>query len=178
MFAIMSRLLVFVGMYVQNIVSSALALYEPSKSSKLWDRIWPPLALVVVVAMAGAGVFQVFSYSIEDQVALIIFIGAIGVWIVALTIWIAGPIKQRRQVLVKDLVGIGVLVILGMLLCGAALGGYVLGSKDARYDVFLKDREMPAVRLIMITPHHTVIYVGDITMVMQTADVIRIIRRP
>src|SRR5215475_8841868 len=43
---------------------------------------------------------QVFSYSVEDQVALIIFIGAIGVWIVILTIWIAGPIKQRRQVLV------------------------------------------------------------------------------
>src|SRR5262249_48029730 len=103
MFAIMSGLLVFVGMYVRNIVSSTLAFYEPSKSSKLWDRIWPPLALVVTVAIAGAGVFQVFSHSVEDQVALIIFIGAIGVWIVTFTIWIAGPIKQRRQVLVKDL---------------------------------------------------------------------------
>jgi hypothetical protein len=68
--------------------------------------------------------------------------------------------------------------LVGALVIGIAYGTFVQHSKDGdHYDVFLKDRDIANVRLVMVTSHHTIFYTGHITMVIPTADVVRFISR-
>jgi hypothetical protein len=47
-----------------------------------------------------------------------------------------------------------------------------------RYDVFLKDREMADVRVVLFTSHHTVLYSGELVIVFPTADMVKLVGHP
>jgi hypothetical protein len=52
-------------------------------------------------------------------------------------------------------------MIIAAGLAGSTFGTITKYSGRLHYDVFLKDREMTNVRLVLFTPHHTVLYSGD-----------------
>src|SRR4029077_12229781 len=65
--------------------------------------------------------------------------------------------------------------------CGRASGGtfgtYTKYAKGLTHDVFLKDREMPNVRLVLFTSHHTVLYAGTVG-VLPTSGIMKIVAHP
>jgi len=62
---------------------------------------------------------------------------------------------------------------------GGTLGVYTKYSKgDLTHDVFLKDRQMDNVRLVLFTTHHTVLYAGTDVVVLPTSEIIKIVAHP
>jgi hypothetical protein len=62
---------------------------------------------------------------------------------------------------------------------GATLGAYTKFSKGGlTHDVFLKDRQMSNVRLVLFTSHHTVVYAGTDVVVLPTSEIMKIVAHP
>src|SRR5262249_33679666 len=74
--------------------------------------------------------------------------------------------------------GLSALLIIGVGIAGSTFGTVTKYSGGLRYDVFLKDREMTDVRLVLFTSHHTVLYSGDLVTVLPTTHITKIIPHP
>src|SRR5262245_18309714 len=62
---------------------------------------------------------------------------------------------------------------------GRTLGVYTKYSKsDLAHDVFLRDRQMSNVRLVLFTSHHTVFYAGTDVVVLPTSEIVKIVAHP
>jgi len=71
------------------------------------------------------------------------------------------------------------MVMITMGACGGTLGTYIKYSKRGLvHDVFLKDRQMDNVRLVLFTTHHTVLYAGTDVVVLPTSEIIKIVAHP
>jgi hypothetical protein len=77
-------------------------------------------------------------------------------------------------------------IVLSMLLVGAVLffgAGLGLVTKlslasDLQYDVFLRDREVSDLRLVLFTSHHAVFNNGDLLIVLPTSEIMKIVAHP
>ena len=68
-----------------------------------------------------------------------------------------------------------VLLFVSMGAFGGTFGSYAKYSKGLTHDVFLKDREMSNVRLVLFTSHHTVLYAGTDVVVLSTSEIMKIV---
>jgi hypothetical protein len=93
--------------------------------------------------------------------------------------YIAWRILTRSELLTTErIVGLFALLILTAVTAGSTFGTVTKYSEGFRYDIFLKDREMADLRLVMFTSHHTVLYSGNRVIVLPTADIVRIVAHP
>jgi hypothetical protein len=98
-------------------------------------------------------------------------------WLLALCFGITMFVIGRWKFTVADILPIFALSMFTMIVSGAIFG---LATKHStvRYDIFLKDREMSDVRLVLFTSHHVALYAGNQTIVLPTADIVRIVVHP
>jgi hypothetical protein len=62
---------------------------------------------------------------------------------------------------------------------GVTLGYYVRDTEGFRYDVTIKTEQLQNVGLVMMTSHHTVLYLDDQRpLVVPTADITKLLGRP
>jgi hypothetical protein len=69
-------------------------------------------------------------------------------------------------------------LFLAMGAAGSTFGVVTKYSEGSRYDVFLKDREMADVRLVLFTSHHTVLYSGNQVIVLPTTEILKMVAHP
>jgi len=68
---------------------------------------------------------------------------------------------------------------LSLVIFGSTLGAYTKYSEGGlTHDVFLKDRQMSNVRLVLFTSHHTVVYAGTDVVVLPTSEIMKIVAHP
>src|SRR5262249_11989235 len=72
-----------------------------------------------------------------------------------------------------------VFLTVSLVIFGGTLGAYTKFSKGGlTHDVFLKDRQMSNVRLVLFTSHHTVVYAGTDVVVLPTSEIMKIVAHP
>ena len=78
----------------------------------------------------------------------------------------------------KQVAWIAFLIVSNVSALGTAFGYYTRDTDGFRHDVFLKDKELRDVGLVMLTSHHVVLYTKDKTVVVVPAsDVTRLERK-
>jgi hypothetical protein len=78
------------------------------------------------------------------------------------------------------------IIVLSMLLVGAvSFSGLGVGlvtklslARALHYDVFLKDREVSDLRLVLFTSHHAVFDTGEFLIVLPTSEIIKMVAHP
>jgi hypothetical protein len=105
--------------------------------------------------------------------------GSFGVsagFLIAVSLGIWGVVERTIG---AERIGFVVLFLfLSMGSFGSTFGTYVKYAKGLTHDVFLKDREMSDVRLVLFTSHHTVLYVGTDVVVLPTSEIIKVVAHP
>jgi hypothetical protein len=93
--------------------------------------------------------------------------------------FIIGRILKHPSLLTAErIVGLSSLLFAATFIAGSTFGTITKYSGGLRYDVFLKDREMVDVRLVLFTSHHIVLYSGDQVIVLPTSDITKVVAHP
>jgi len=95
---------------------------------------------------------------------------------VSLGIW--EVVERRRTISVVRIAFVVMLLFMSLGTFGGSFGAYAKYSKGLTHDVFLKDREMSDVRLVLFTSHHTVLYAGTDVIVLPTSEIIKVGAHP
>jgi hypothetical protein len=92
---------------------------------------------------------------------------------VLLGIW--GVVERLRTISAESIAFVVLFLLVSVGIFGATFGTYAKYSKGLTHDVFLKDREMSDVRLVLFTSHHTVLYMGTDVIVLPTSEIIKVV---
>jgi len=95
---------------------------------------------------------------------------------VSLGIW--EVVERRRTISAQRIAFVVIFLFMAVGTFGGSFGTYAKYSKGLTHDVFLKDRQMSDVRLVLFTSHHTVLYAGTDVIVLPTSEIIKVVAHP
>jgi hypothetical protein len=134
------------------------------------------LAILYGIGLGIFGLFQLrgpapYQLYVAWGVAATFLLGLCGVTAVLLT----GSITLTAE----RALGLSTFLFLAVGAADSTFGTVTKYSAGGlRYDVFLKDREMADVRVVLFTSHHTVLYSGELVIVFPTADMVKLVGHP
>ena len=99
-------------------------------------------------------------------------------WLISTSRLLTVLVVYRRTMKAERIIFIFVFVLFGVGVYGGTFGAYAKYSKGLTHDVFLKDRQMSNVRLVLFTSHHTVLYAGTDVVVLPTSEIMKIVAHP
>ena len=100
-------------------------------------------------------------------------LAVMGLWLVPMDI-----ARDFPDLTAKQVAWVALLVVVNISTLGTAFGYYTRDTDGFRHDVFLRDKELRDVGLVMLTSHHVVLYAKDRTViVVPTNDVTRLERK-
>ena len=88
---------------------------------------------------------------------------------------IAGFLTGTLKLTLEMILSFFLMLLVTMVASGFTFGVSTTHSRGSRYDISLKDREMSNVKLVLFTSHHAAFYTGDQTIVVPTADIVKIV---
>ena len=161
--ALISTTIFLIHVFVQNIFTASRL-----KGKKRATFV----VLIVALAIVGVGLFVASNPSeIYWSFATTIML------LIASSLMIWDLVERRRPI--QYIIFIFASLLLNVGSFGGTLGVYTKYSKGGlTHDVFLKDRQMSNVRLVLFTSHHTVLYAGTDVVVLPTSEIMKIVAHP
>jgi hypothetical protein len=161
--ALISTTIFLVHGAVQNVF---IATRFKGKERAIFVGLGVAAAIAAFVAFAFVNPSEI-SWSLASSLGLLIAN--------SLLIW---NIVQRQRP-ISHIVLVFAMVMSSMGAFGLTLGTYIKYSKGGlTHDVFLKERQMDNVRLVLFTTHHTVLYAGTDVVVLPTSEIMKIVAHP
>src|SRR5262245_1477384 len=100
------------------------------------------------------------------------------IFLIAVSLGIWEVVERCRTISVERIAFVVMFLFISVGSFGGSFGTYAKYSKGLTHDVFLKDRQMSNVRLVLFTSHHTVIYAGTDVVVLPTSEIMKIVAHP
>jgi hypothetical protein len=101
------------------------------------------------------------------------FLAVIALWLIPMNV-----IRDFPDLNSKQVAWIIFILVSNISTLGTAFGYYTRDSGGFFHDIFLKDKELHDVGVVMLTSHHVVLYTKDqTTIVVPAGDVIRLERK-
>jgi hypothetical protein len=104
--------------------------------------------------------------------------GASALFLIALSLGLWDAVERRHTISAERMIFVVIFLFVSVGVFGGTFGTYAKYSKGLTHDVFLKDREMSNVRLVLFTSHHTVLYAGTDAIVLPTSEIMKIVAHP
>jgi hypothetical protein len=167
--AVISSIILAVSAFIANLIAASR-----SKGKA------PAMFLVVIIALGIALLVTLVALKwpteAEPRYEMYGSFGVSAGFLIAVSLGIWGVVERTIG---AERIGFVVLFLfLSMGSFGSTFGTYVKYAKGLTHDVFLKDREMSDVRLVLFTSHHTVLYVGTDVVVLPTSEIIKVVAHP
>jgi len=168
--AVLSTIILIVQALIANAISAA-RLEGKTRAAAVG------VIIAVTLALWAISVIIEWRTQAAPRYEMYVFLGISAVLLIALSVAISDVIEGRIIKVERiAFVVVGLFVSLGAF--GATFGTYAKYSKGPTHDVFLKDREMTNVRLVLFTTHHTVLYAGTDVVVIPTSGIMKIVAHP
>jgi len=150
-------------------------LYVAASLHKEKNRLRFIGLIVTLLVIVGLGIYIVVTTTPPEILesarlsALLLIANSLLIW---------SLVESRRpSILFISFVFFALTMSVGVF--GGTLGAYTKYSKGGlTHDVFLKDRQMSNVRLVLFTSHHTVLYAGTDVVVLPTSEIMKIVAHP
>jgi hypothetical protein len=154
-----------------QVVQMFLGIIRLKQRGKHKEQIWF-LSILGVAALAG---FVFFQWRHPAPYQLYVVYASSAALLLGFCFAIVPILTDPSFLTTERIVGLFALLMLTGIAAGSTFGTVTKHSTGLRYDVFLKDREMADVRLVLFTSHHTVLYSGDLVIVLPTADIVKLV---
>lgn len=151
-----------------------------------WRVIWivPGIVFVILFFVIPLIIewWEWWFNQAESRYLMYIYFGGSVIALMVVSQLILAAVESRRTIKAEAMAFLALFIALwlfaGMGVLGATLGTYAKYSKSLTHDVFLKDRQMSNVRLVLFTSHHTVLYAGNDVIILPTSEIMKISAHP
>jgi hypothetical protein len=141
---------------------------------------WAHIVIISVFAIIALAAIIYFDRRSESPIPYTLYLSfaVSGFFLIVLCFIVADIASNRWPLNAERAFIVFIIVILGVASFGGTFGTYTKYGQGLHYDVFLKDREMNDVRLVLFTSHHAVLYSGNLVTVLPTSEIMRIVAHP
>jgi len=131
--------------------------------------------IVFAIALLAIPVVLEWHTEAEARGQMYASFGVSAMFLIGVLLGIWGVVERLRTISAESIAFVVLFLLVSVGIFGATFGTYAKYSKGLTHDVFLKDREMSDVRLVLFTSHHTVLYMGTDVIVLPTSEIIKVV---